>query len=200
MGHVTGRTCAERQRPHAGCADRPGFQADLRTVAFRRRAKARGGFPGPADSDHGQPPGGCQSETALTCQHARRDRPGARGRAGRPFTNAARFERVPVHKLGDAMADPILNKLKHHWNVSSRREFFTQAGSGLAGIALAAMMAEDGYAAGVDPLAPKKPHVTPRAKNVIFCFMECGPSQVDLFDPKPMLEKYALQPVPASFH
>src|SRR5678815_6083597 len=97
------------------------------------------------------------------------------------------------------MADPILNKLKHHWNVSNRREFFTQAGSGLAGIALAAMMAEDGYAA-TDPLAPKKPHVTPRAKNVIFCFMEGGPSQVDLFDPKPMLEKYALQPMPASFH
>ena len=48
----------------------------------------------------------------------------------------------------------LLNKLKHHWNVSNRREFFTQAGSGLAGIALAAMMSEDGYAAGVDPLAP----------------------------------------------
>ena len=61
------------------------------------------------------------------------------------------------------MADPMLNKLKHHWNVSSRREFFTQAGSGLAGIALAAMLAEEGYAA-TDPLAPKKPHVTPHRR------------------------------------
>src|SRR6202166_744744 len=98
------------------------------------------------------------------------------------------------------MADPILNKLKHHWNVSSRREFFTQAGSGLAGIALAAMMAEDGYAAAVDPLAPKTPSATPRAKNIIWCFMEGGPSQVDLFVPKPLLDKMALQPVPPSFH
>ncbi len=96
------------------------------------------------------------------------------------------------------MTDPTL---KHHWNVSNRREFFTQAGSGLAGIALAAMLAEDGYAAtAVAPLAPKKPHLTPKAKNIIWCFMEGGPSQVDLFDPKPLLEKLALQPVPPSFH
>src|SRR5690349_5307507 len=94
----------------------------------------------------------------------------------------------------------MLKKLKHHWNVTSRREFFTQAGSGLAGIALASMLAEDAKAAAVDPLAPKTPHVAPRAKNIIWCFMEGGPSQVDLFDPKPMLEKYAYQPVPASFH
>src|SRR6202167_6321671 len=91
---------------------------------------------------------------------------------------------------------------KHHWQVSNRREFFTQAGSGLAGIALAAMLAEDGYAAttATDPLAPKPPHVPPKAKNIIWCFMEGGPSQVDLFDPKPLLEKLALQPVPPSFH
>src|SRR5580693_4652544 len=98
------------------------------------------------------------------------------------------------------MTDPVLNQLKHHWNVTSRREFFTRAGSGLAGIALASMLAEDGYAATADPLAPKQPHLPPRAKNVIWCFMEGGPSQVDLFDPKPLLDKLALQPVPASFH
>ncbi len=66
------------------------------------------------------------------------------------------------------MADQMLNKLRHHWNVSSRREFFTQAGSGLAGIALAAMLAEDeARAATSDPLAPKQPHVVPKAKNII---------------------------------
>ena len=95
------------------------------------------------------------------------------------------------------MADRMLDTLRQRWNVSSRREFFTRAGSGLAGIALSAMLAEDGYAAGVDPLAPKQPHLLPKAKNIIWCFMEGGPSQVDLFDPKPMLEKYALQPMPA---
>ena len=98
------------------------------------------------------------------------------------------------------MSDGMLNQLKRHWKVSSRRDFFTQAGGGLAGIALAAMMAEDGHAASVDPLAPKPPHVTPRAKNIIWCFIDGGPSQVDLFDYKPLLEKLAFQPVPASFH
>lgn len=98
------------------------------------------------------------------------------------------------------MSDKMLDSLQRRWNVSSRREFFTRAGSGLAGIALSAMLAEDGYAAGVDPLAPKQPHLAPKAKNIIWCFMEGGPSQVDLFDPKPLLEKYALQPMPASFH
>jgi hypothetical protein len=95
----------------------------------------------------------------------------------------------------------MLDKLRHHWNVSSRREFFTQAGSGLAAIALAAMLDQDGYAAtAIDPLAPKKPHITPRAKSIIWCFMEGAPSHVDLFDPKPALVKYAGQPVPPSFH
>src|SRR5215472_6879549 len=89
---------------------------------------------------------------------------------------------------------------RHHWNISTRREFFARAGSGLAGIALASMLAEDGYAAAVDPLASKQPHHPPLAKNVIWCFMEGGPSQVDLFDPKPLLEKLAFEPVPPSFH
>src|SRR4051794_12422818 len=93
-----------------------------------------------------------------------------------------------------------LDTLKHHWNVSSRREFFTRAGSGLAALALASLMDEDARAASADPLAPKTPHVTPRAKSVIFCFMEGAPSHVDLFDPKPDLIKYAGQPVPPSFH
>jgi hypothetical protein len=48
-----------------------------------------------------------------------------------------------------------------------------------------------------DPLAPKKPHFRPRAKNVIFLFMAGAPSQVDLFDPKPTLVKYNGQDCPA---
>jgi len=94
----------------------------------------------------------------------------------------------------------MIDKLKHHWNVSSRREFFTQAGSGLAGIALASMLAENGYAGPsvVDPLLAKKPHHTPMAKSVIFLFMEGGPSHVDLFDPKPLLTKLDGKPVPDS--
>ena len=47
-------------------------------------------------------------------------------------------------------------------------------------------------------MAPMDPHFTPRAKNVIFLFMTGGPSQIDLFDPKPELEKWDGQPLPES--
>ena len=89
----------------------------------------------------------------------------------------------------------MLDRLRHHWNVTSRREFFTRAGSGLAGIALTSMLAE---AAKSDPLAPKAPHHPPLAKSVIFLFMEGGPSHVDLFDPKPALSKLDGKPIPES--
>jgi hypothetical protein len=90
-------------------------------------------------------------------------------------------------------------KLQHHWRVNSRREFFTQAGSGLASLALGAMLAEAAETKSTDPLAPRKPHVPPRAKNVIWLFMEGGPSHIDLFDPKPKLNELAGQPMPESF-
>src|SRR6266849_3346530 len=95
-----------------------------------------------------------------------------------------------------------MNKnLAHHWEVASRRQFFQRAGSGLAGIALANMLQQDGLMAAklADPLAPKKPHHQPKAKSVIWLFMEGGPSHLDLFDPKPTLDKLAGQPLPASF-
>ncbi|MEO7143237.1 MAG: DUF1501 domain-containing protein, partial [Bryobacteraceae bacterium] len=94
----------------------------------------------------------------------------------------------------------MLNKLSHHWQVSTRREFFTRAGSGLAGIALAGMLTEEkARAASIDPLAPKPGQFPPKAKSVIWLFMEGGPSHVDLFDPKPKLKELAGQPLPASF-
>jgi uncharacterized protein (DUF1501 family) len=49
-----------------------------------------------------------------------------------------------------------------------------------------------------NPLAPKKPHFPGKAKNVIFMFMEGGPSQMDLFDPKPELQKWSGKSLPAS--
>ena len=91
---------------------------------------------------------------------------------------------------------------------TSRRDFFTRTGSGLAGIALASMLTRDGaYAADTgpvealptDPMAAKPPHFAPKAKSVIWLFMEGGPSHIDLFDPKPKLNEMHGQPVPASF-
>jgi len=93
------------------------------------------------------------------------------------------------------------------FSAASRREFLARTGSGLGGIALTYLLDRDGNftpslsAAGgsTNPLAPKPPHHQPKAKAVIWLFMEGGPSHVDLFDPKPALEKLAGQPMPASF-
>jgi hypothetical protein len=91
--------------------------------------------------------------------------------------------------------------MKRESQISSRRRFLGQTGSGLAGVALAHMLHEDGLlaaAAPADPLAAKQPHHAPRAKSIIWLFMEGGPSHVDLFDPKPKLKELAGQPIPES--
>lgn len=77
----------------------------------------------------------------------------------------------------------------------TRRCFLSQTGIGLGSIALSHLMTADGAAGEALP----KPHFAPRAKQVIYLFMHGGPSHVDLFDPKPALEKYAGQPLPESF-
>jgi hypothetical protein len=79
------------------------------------------------------------------------------------------------------------------------------AGLGFGGLALAHLLPTELAAAPLTlsplSLAPSrpKPHHPPRAKSVIFLFMEGGPSHLDSFDPKPDLEKYAGQPLPPSF-
>ncbi len=83
--------------------------------------------------------------------------------------------------------------------IQTRRSFFQQCAGGVGIAALAQLMEGEGRAAaaGVNPLAPKKPHFPAKAKNVIFMFMEGGPSQLDLFDPKPALQKWSGHPLPA---
>ena len=71
--------------------------------------------------------------------------------------------------------------------IASRRSFLKNVGGGLGMIALADLLQG---AEAPNPLAPKKPHFAPKAKNVIFLFMEGGPSQMDLYDPKPGLQKW----------
>ena len=93
---------------------------------------------------------------------------------------------------------------RHLQRPSSRREFLARAGSGFGALALAYLLERDGGAARAaeprgDPLAPRSPHHPPRARSVIWLFMEGGPSHLDLFDPKPDLQKLAGQPMPASF-
>lgn len=74
----------------------------------------------------------------------------------------------------------------------SRREFLWQVGGGFAGLALADLLASEAQAA--SPLAEKRPHFFAKAKHCIFLFMNGGPSQVDTFDPKPMLARHHGQP------
>ena len=76
-------------------------------------------------------------------------------------------------------------------NHVARRWFLQQCGIGLGGVAMASMSQETAKAASLsdDPLAPKQPHFPARAKNVILLFMGGGPSQFELFDYKPTLEK-----------
>lgn len=84
-----------------------------------------------------------------------------------------------------------------------RREFVWEMGAGFAGLALASLLDRDGFftrhasASNVTgPLAAKPGHFAAKARSVIFLMMNGGPSQVDTFDPKPALEKFAGQPMP----
>src|SRR6266849_6457023 len=85
----------------------------------------------------------------------------------------------------------------------TRREFLWQAGGGFVGTALTFLLAQDGFLpsayAGTttaSPLDPNQPHYSAKAKSCIFLFMYGGPSQVDLWDPKPELVRLHGQPMP----
>jgi hypothetical protein len=73
----------------------------------------------------------------------------------------------------------------------SRREILRSTSCGFGLLAFAGLFGKSAQAAsdGANPLLPKKPHFAPRAKRVIFMFMQGGPSHVDMFDYKPALER-----------
>src|SRR5215210_7206971 len=82
----------------------------------------------------------------------------------------------------------------------SRRDVLRGAAHGFGAIALQHLLAADGLAAPrINPLAAKAPHFAGKANSVIFLFMVGAPSPVDLFDPKPALQKLAGQRLPESF-
>jgi len=90
----------------------------------------------------------------------------------------------------------------------TRRHFFRDCGVGIGKIALASLLVE-GQSRGAqgelspastgpaDPMAPRPPHFPAHAQRVIFMFMAGAPSQLDLFDFKPVLQRYDGQPIPA---
>ncbi len=93
----------------------------------------------------------------------------------------------------------------------TRRALLGKLSTGIGGVALASLLAEDGWGdespTGVashkpqahDPMAPKTPHFAPKAKNVIFLHMVGAPSHLDLFENKPALKKYDGEECPAEY-
>src|SRR5262245_7438842 len=79
-----------------------------------------------------------------------------------------------------------------------RRHFLRQAGCGFGAVALAALLERReigaSEAAANEPIHQPLSHFKPRAKSVIFLYMDGGPSQVDTFDPKPRLSNQHGQP------
>lgn len=83
----------------------------------------------------------------------------------------------------------------------SRRQLLKGASCGFGYLAFAALANQTAKAAAGlgNPLVPRDPHFAPRAKRVIFLFMNGGPSHVDTFDYKPELQRMAGKNVPQSF-
>jgi hypothetical protein len=84
----------------------------------------------------------------------------------------------------------------------SRREMLARSAQGFGALALAALAGDSAYGltpgeggASDSPFAPRATHFPAKAKNVIFLFMDGGPSQMDTFDPKPLLAKEHGQPI-----
>ncbi|MFN0019933.1 MAG: DUF1501 domain-containing protein [Pirellulaceae bacterium] len=82
----------------------------------------------------------------------------------------------------------------------SRRQMLSQMGAGLGMAGLASLLCDrsaNAAPASMSPLAARLPHFAPKVKHVIHIYLNGGPSQVDTFDPKPILAKYDGQPLPA---
>src|SRR4051812_16125282 len=77
----------------------------------------------------------------------------------------------------------------------TRRHFFSRTANGIGIAALGSLLAEEGHAAGG---LPGLPHFAPKAKRVVFLHQSGGPSQMDLLDYKPTLDKFAGSELPGS--
>src|SRR5690348_14766533 len=94
------------------------------------------------------------------------------------------------------MVNTPFQHCRRYEKFANRREFLKKAGAGFGMLALADLLGMSGLLAAesdapraLDPMAPRSPHYAPKAKSIIWLFMEGAPSSVDLFDPKPELTK-----------
>ena len=79
--------------------------------------------------------------------------------------------------------------MKKDFQLLPRRTFLADMGMGFAGLALGGILAEEASGKHLPPSG--SPLIQPKAKNVIWLFMSGGVSQMESFDPKPALNKYA---------
>ena len=89
-----------------------------------------------------------------------------------------------------------MHPIEAHWRDQTRRAFLHRSGVGLGAAALGGLL---GQALGAAGGAPLQTHFAPRAKRVIYLHMVGAPSQLDLFDHKPALERYDGRPAPDEF-
>jgi hypothetical protein len=88
--------------------------------------------------------------------------------------------------------------LEHHLNYN-RRRFLSRLGAGIGGVALGSLLIPDLFGGpDEDALMTGLPHFAPRAKRIIYLFQNGAPSQLDLFDYKPMLQERFGEDLPAS--
>ena len=81
----------------------------------------------------------------------------------------------------------------------TRRDALRNVGNGFGIVGLASLLSGENARADTGSLLPKNPHFAPKAKQVIFLFLNGGPSQVDTFDPKPMLARHHGSPIPGDY-
>jgi hypothetical protein len=86
----------------------------------------------------------------------------------------------------------------HTWS-HTRRQFLSTSTMGLGSMALASLLTGNADGQDANPLRPRPGHFPAKAKAVIFLFMAGGPSHLELFDPKPTLQRLDGQTVPSSF-
>lgn len=106
----------------------------------------------------------------------------------------------------DSSEQNTVIKGPHYELLKTRRDFLLRAGAGFGALALTELLTDHCLltrpaqgASGKYHSNQNVPHNLPRAKSVIFLFMEGGPSHLDLFDPKPLLNKLHGQTLPESF-
>src|SRR5580658_8802563 len=101
--------------------------------------------------------------------------------------------------------NPAEHKFRLEHALMNRRQLLGRCGMGMGALALSQLMGQANMlqaqsvstqAMSLNPLAVKPPQFPATAKRVIHLFMNGGPSHVDTFDPKPMLDKYAGKALP----